>query len=560
VNPVSVDTLPRATGVAPALDSPAAAPRWQRLPLLPLAIAVVIAGYVLLPQVRANPRLTWTFAGLSAVLATWSLVLAAVGWRSGRLYRVERNVVKAHWVQACAQTTILLYWGWYANTVYDQIPFIVAQLIYVYALDALLTWSRGQTWRLGFGPFPIIISTNLLLWFRDDWFYLQFVMITLGVLGKQFVQWTRDGRRTHIFNPSTFGQSLIAIALIVTATTDKLTWGKEIAASFDSPPHMFVMLFLVGLVVQALFQVTLMTLAAVATVCLLNIAYTQATGVYWFVNANFGAAVFLGMHLLITDPATSPRSNVGRVAFGVAYGAIYFGLFHVLDDLGVPLFWDKLLPVPILNLMVPLIDRVARSGLVGRFNHWWETAFDPRRANLVHMGCWAALFGTMLATDFVEGPHPGASIGFWKKAWEEGKPRAALNLRDMLVNEAAKESGPALNMLGVEYLDGKLFPENHAAAANCFLRACELGHVEACDNLVRQFLFLGEAASDEAVETGLAALERESATGTDGQSCFLLGFAHETGRGRPVDLARAAQLYAEGCERGYAPACERLKR
>jgi TPR repeat protein len=548
-------------GAAPGVaDARAVVPRWyERMPALPLAAAVVLAGFALLPAARANPRLAGAFLGAGGALAAWALALWAAGRRHARLYCIERRVVKAHWVQGCMQATILAYWGWYAPGVYQQIPNIVAQLVFLYAFDALLTWSRGPTWRAGFGPLPIILSTNLLLWFRDDWFILQFVMVATGALGKQFVQWTREGRRTHIFNPSTFGQFLFAVVLIATGTTVQLTWGKEIAASFDNPPHIFTLLFLVGLVVQYLFGVTLMTLSAVCTLCALNIWYTHETGVYYFISANMGAAVFLGMHLLITDPATSPRSNTGRVIFGALYGAIYFGLYRVLDNLGVPLFWDKLLPVPFLNLAVPLIDRLARSGLVGRFNHWWETAFDPRRANLVHMGCWTAVFGTMLATGYVESPHPGASIGFWKKAYEEGKPLGERNYKKMLLTEAAKDSGPAYNQLGILYLHGELLPENHASAANCFRRACELGDFDGCDNLARQFLFMGEAASDDAVELGLSRIESQCASGIDAQACFLLGFAYESGRGRPRDPVRAAQLYQQACEKGYEPACERLK-
>ena len=48
------------------------------------------------------------------------------------------------------------------------------------------------------------LSMNLFLWFRDDWFYLQFVMVAIIVFGKEFLRWKRDGHVTHIFNPSAF--------------------------------------------------------------------------------------------------------------------------------------------------------------------------------------------------------------------------------------------------------------------------------------------------------------------------------------------------------------------
>ena len=40
----------------------------------------------------------------------------------------------------------------------------------------LLTWTRRRPFGMGFGPIPIVFSTNLFLWFRDDWFALQFLL------------------------------------------------------------------------------------------------------------------------------------------------------------------------------------------------------------------------------------------------------------------------------------------------------------------------------------------------------------------------------------------------
>ena len=75
----------------------------------------------------------------------------------------------------------------------------------------LLSWSRRDTYTLGFGPFPIIFSTNLFLWFRQDWFYLQFVMIAVGFAAKEFIRWNKDGRQTHIFNPSSFTLTIFSL-------------------------------------------------------------------------------------------------------------------------------------------------------------------------------------------------------------------------------------------------------------------------------------------------------------------------------------------------------------
>ena len=73
------------------------------------------------------------------------------------------------------------------------------------------------------------------------------------------------------------------------------------------------------------------------------------------------AAVFLGMHLLFTDPSTSPRSELGRIIYGVMYGLGVVALYGLLGQIGAPTFYDKLLAVPLMNMTIQLIDVAARS-------------------------------------------------------------------------------------------------------------------------------------------------------------------------------------------------------
>lgn len=544
-----------------------AVPFWQRFPAIPLALAGALLAFILVPPVRDNPRLIWSFIGVAGAIAAWSLLLWWLG--RGRAFAVVFNPVRAHYVQASVQAAILVYWGWYARGVYDEAPLIVAQFAFVYALEALVTWSRGKTWRLGFGPLPIVLSTNLLLWFKHDYYAFQFLMLAAGLLGKQFITWERDGKRTHVFNPSAFGQFLVAMVLIITGTTRDYTWGDRIAASFDVP-HMLVVIFIGGLFVQYLFHVTLMTLAAAAVLVGLNLIYTEVTGVYYFINTNIAATIFLGLHLLVTDPATSPRTNLGRLIFGGLYGLAYFALFRVLEELNVPLFWDKLLPVPILNLCVPLIDRFSRAGLVGRFNRLWQDTLRPSRMNLIHMACWAGLFGALWGTRYIEAPHPGNSIPFWKKAAAEGKTRAA---RGMLITagvQAELGSADAENEIGLIFLEGSVpgIKPNPARAARHFAQACAMGSVHGCANVAGQFLFDGGMRTVEDVERALIGLEQACGSYPDSNICFRVGYSYETGftyahdpdrRGRPKDLARAIVFY-ERCGPGNLFASKGLAR
>jgi Flp pilus assembly protein TadD len=380
--------------------APAAPPVGLRPELalaLPLTFTLLLIGLGLLPAIRRNPILLWSFCGAGAMLLAWNAVTLAAAWRRGRTLVVEVVLRKQHYLQACAHLSILLYWGWYWRVVYDSALLIVGQLLFAYAFDALLTWSRRDTYILGFGPFPIIFSTNLFLWFKPDWFYLQFAMVAVGFAAKELIRWNKEGRQTHIFNPSSFTLTLFSLVLLVTGTTG-ISWGQEISTTQYNPPHIFLWIFLVTLPAQFLFGTAAMTLSAVATTYTFGLAYFAATGSHFFFQEPIPIAVFLGMHLLFTDPSTSPRTELGRIIFGVLYGSSVVGLIVVLMALNVPGFYDKLLPVPILNLMIRGIDRAARSDLLKRFDPGaLGKSLMPRQRNLVYMSVWVAIFVTMQA-------------------------------------------------------------------------------------------------------------------------------------------------------------------
>jgi len=391
VRPSSGDERDRRALEPTAGPREAGAPRLPPLTLASLA-TLLLAGLTFLPRIRHEPRLTVSVLGAAAVLFVLQLALRLELGRSGRRLRYEFVPMRVHYVQAAMQGCIYAYWGWYWREVYDHVPLIAGQLVFAYTLDMLVTWLRRDTWTLGFGPFPIVFSTNLFMWFRDDWFFLQFLMVATGVLGKEFIKWRRDGRPTHIFNPSAFSLFLFSLALILTGRTD-ITWGPDIAATLGVPPRIYLEVFLVGLVVQLLFSVTLVTLSATAALIVLNLVYTSATGTYHFVMTNIPIAVFLGLHLLVTDPATSPRTTLGKLVFGAMYGIGAFALFGLFQRIGVPTFYDKLLPVPILNMLVRAIDRMAKSAPLSRFDPGaLGTAAPPRTRYAVYTALWAAVF------------------------------------------------------------------------------------------------------------------------------------------------------------------------
>ena len=394
---------------------------------MPIFLSGILSIFCLFPRAQEDRALQLSIASSVAVLLAFAAVLGRRAVTTGRTLKWEFLPKSPHYVQLVMHACLYAYWGWYWREVYHYAPLILVQIVYVYALDMLLCWSRRDRWIAGFGPIPIILSTNLFLWFRDDWFFLQFVMISIGVVAKEYVTWKRDGRTTHIFNPSAVGLFIFSVILIATKSTG-ITWGEQIAVTLHQPPNIYLEIFVLGLVVQALFSVTLVTLSAAAMLCAMNLLYTHTTGVYQFVDSNIPVSVFIGLHLLVTDPATSPRSNSGKIIFGGLYGMCVFGLYSFLSLIGAPRFYDKLLCVPALNLSVRWLDRVgypldrSAAALFERLRapkFLW--AGSPRQTNFAFMSIWIVLFGVMMMTGFVTTgvvgkTHPGADPEFWAQA------------------------------------------------------------------------------------------------------------------------------------------------
>lgn len=466
-----------------------------RVLALPTLAALLLVGGGLL--FSGAGRLLPAFVGAAAVLLVWTLALGARSRSSAPPLVLAAGVYKHHWVQALAQIVIYTWWGMHVRLVVALVPLIVAQIVFAYGVESLLNWSRRGRHALGFGPLPIVFSINLFLSFRPEWFHWQFAMILLGYAAKELIRWRRDGRSAHIFNPSSFPLAVASLALIATRSTN-LTFGQAIATTPFYAPHMYVLIFLVSLPAQLLFGVARMTLAAIGSLYTFSLAFHAVTGTYFFYDQHIPLPVFLGMHLLFTDPSTSPRSEQGRILFGVIYAAGVAVLYQALLAAGIPTFYDKLLPVPLMNLMVRAIDRLVASGRL--------RSLDPARLgagmasaarNAAWTGIWVVAFTAMLATRGVGYEHPGQSLRFWLDACDAGKARACRYATAMAGIYCNDGSGWACNEWGIrQRAMGR-------TAGSAFERACELGYTPGCDNAARAGADAGALAHGDPTERDL---------------------------------------------------------
>jgi hypothetical protein len=528
-----------------------------------LAFIAGLAAFILLPRINSNPALLWSFTGAATVLFGWYLWLR----RRGRPLHLEVSLRPQHYLQALAHTAIFVYWGIYWLGIRDAAPLIAAQIVFAYAFDMLLSWTRKGKFVLGFGPFPIIYSTNLFLRFRDDWFYWQFVMVAVGFLAKELIQWHRDGRRVHIFNPSSFPLALFSLILIIT-NTSHLTWAEEIANLLILPPNIYLFIFLVALPGQFLFGVTTMTLPAVLTTYAFSMLYLKLTGTYFFFDSNVPIAVFLGMHLLFTDPSTSPKTELGRILFGVFYGLSVCGLYAGLEAIGAPTYYDKLLQVPVMNLLVKHFDAVGRARSLGWLNPArLLPAAPPRRRSFVYVSLWILAFGAMTRADGLSNDHPGQTIPFWRAACEADRLNACRNYAAMTRRYCQGGSPWACNELGILAAMNQTYLEPPLAV---FGRACAAGFEPACRNAqtVTARGQGGLASGDPNVADFLQILQNGKGPLSDQSPPAVLDRACDEGWGSACatladqaiasDKRAAAAYWERGCDAGHGLSCQNL--
>ena len=506
---------------------------------LPAFLIVGLAILALMPRIQTNDTLIWSFVAAAVFLGLWLTFLLSRGRAERDTYSFEIALRPQHYIQACVQFSVYAYWGYHwelipgsgLRPVYDHALLMLGQIIFAYAFGILLSWSRHQKYILGFGPIPIIFSVNLFLWFRDDWFYMQFLMIALGFMGKEYIRWNREGRSMHIFNPSAFALGLFSLVLILTNTTH-LTWGQEIASTLTLAPNIYTFLFLIGLVVMYFFSITLVAGMAAISLFVLSTLYSAFAGVPYFLDSEIPAAVFLGLHLLVTDPSTSPRTALGKLIFGVFYGCGVFVLYTLLGALGAPTFYDKLLCVPILNLSVIAIDKLVRSVQSENVLNVWKQNWMSGRANLAHMIAWVVIFGSMSVLGKTDGQHTGDSLPFWQQACVEGLTNSCDRLLQLENTYCSDNAAWACNELGIKYRSGNVVGLDSVRARTYFQRACELKFKAACLNLLHSDLVL----SDDPHELDLRLLLREG--------------------GRNLMDEPLEDLYERACSHSWDFACE----
>jgi hypothetical protein len=144
-------------------------------------------------------------------LLAWSGLLLGV-LRRGQKVALEIVLRRQHYLQACQQGAVILYWGYYWREVYHAAPLIAAQLLFAYGFDSLLSYiifaaneeTRAARMRAGLG---VADDSNLRIIRVKLGYHAEARLLAKAADGSIVV---RSGlvTREHMFNAAEFMRSL----------------------------------------------------------------------------------------------------------------------------------------------------------------------------------------------------------------------------------------------------------------------------------------------------------------------------------------------------------------
>ena len=423
---------PRAAAPAGGLTSASFAIELQPIAGDPAALALLqrAAASVqardaadLYAQFSLAPQLLVAFG----LLLAWALLLLARKRLRRERWEFHFAARPHHILPALLQVVIFGYWAQYWLPVRAHMLLDVPlQLTFAVVFEALWSLTARRAWEVGFGTLPIVLSTNLFIWFPPDWLWLGFVVPAVAIASKSLLRW-RDGR--HIFNPSALGIALVGL-LAVTGSGVRY---QDIALQLQLPPNMLELVFLLVLVPQWRFATAGLSLAAV--VAMLAIQASLPPELH--LPTPLRPAWFLAATLFAGDPMTIPRSVFGRVLHGVALGAGISGFAWLLVRLTGLDYFAKVFPVVLANLAVPLFERAGlwldrrllrAQGMpppTGRPERWlrlgpavlWLLVFVTQRTPAQKAATFDAGTFAQLGAVGVRTPQPGQSQCDANPAW-----------------------------------------------------------------------------------------------------------------------------------------------
>lgn len=211
------------------------------------------------------------------------------------------------------QLTILLAYAIVAREIFhferSHLVTFVCCLLAV-TLDYLLGRYLYRKCKSPLSPLIIGLSSSLLIYSDSIWPYL--CVATLAVLSKAFI--TYQGK--HFYNPTNFGVAVILQFASAYATGYPMLFSGSLVASIS-----FAILGIFTVVYAQQLEVSLSWLFGFIVFAWFR-AYLDMAPLSAKIIAIFGPGFLLFTFHMISDPATAPKSQKARIAFGFSTAAI----------------------------------------------------------------------------------------------------------------------------------------------------------------------------------------------------------------------------------------------
>ena len=149
-------------------------------------------------------------------------------------------------------------------------------------------------------------------------------------------------------------------------------------------------------------------------------------------------------------------------------------LFEVLDAFGAPTFYDKLLSVPLLNISIQVLDRIARKIDFNKILKVFSN-LSTYKLNLVHMTIWIVIFVSWYSSGRIGADHPGRQSNFWETACDQELRNGCKNLFNLISIECEKDNALACAKLGSMYRRARGVDRDDQRAYELVDQACTMG-------------------------------------------------------------------------------------
>jgi hypothetical protein len=285
-------------------------------------------------------------------------------------------VSRAVFVQLLAQLSIFFYWGMYNAAAINRLPLVVHQVVFGYIFLFILNCIMGAKFKISFSPAAAIFSANLFIWFSPQVYYFHYALIMIALLAKTFITRNVDGEKRHIFNPSGFVSNIAAVTISMLEINyiHEYIYATQMGANYLWLPNFDLVVFSASCFSLWSPNMYLVAIGSIFSMWAAEVLSSQFFGMS-FTTETPRASILLGIALLITDPATAPRSKMGQLLYGVGYSFSIFISFIILAYKGWQMYFVKVFFIIPLNFFAYKIDQFGKwieDNVISRLNFKYE--------------------------------------------------------------------------------------------------------------------------------------------------------------------------------------------